>query len=500
MMARVDDVAAIVFGRKPHRLLNAPALAPEGFGPKVSLHIPAYREPPEMLKATLDAIARLRYPNFECIVVINNTPDPAFWLPVEEHCRALGERFRFLREDDVKGFKAGALRLALAHTASDVEIIGVLDADYIVHPDWLTDLVPVFADPKVGLVQAPQDHRDSERSVMHYAMQGEFAGFFDIGMVQRNEANAIIVHGTMCLVRRTALDDTGGWSSDTICEDADLGLTLLEHGWLAHYTNRRYGYGLLPDTFDAYKKQRHRWAYGGFQIVKKHWRRFLPCGSQLSGDQKREFALGWLNWLGAETLGVVVAILNLLWVPVVAFAGIAIPDKILTIPIIASFLVTLIHFVLSYRMRVPIRAGQMLGAVVAAMAVQWTVARAVGDGLIKDRLPFTRTAKGGCARKPRDFDAFWEAILAALLILGAVVLLATNRTQVHEITIFAAVLMVQSLPFLAAALIAAIEGRRINEFATWRDLGVRASELMRRRAVKAIEVQAPAEKQIETVQ
>jgi len=108
------------------------------------------------------------------------------------------------------------------------------------------------------------------------------------------------------------------------------------NGCLALYTNRRYGHGLLPDTFEAYKKQRHRWAYGGFQIVKKHWRRFLPGASRLSPDQRREFALGWLNWLGAESLGVLVAILNLIWVPIVAFADIAIPDKILTLPIIAA--------------------------------------------------------------------------------------------------------------------------------------------------------------------
>ena len=86
----------------------------------------------------------------------------------------------------------------------------------------------MFRDPHVGLVQAPQDHRDGARSLMHHAMNGEYAGFFDIGMVQRNEANAIIVHGTMCLIRRAALEEAGGWSSDTICEDTDLGLTLLE--------------------------------------------------------------------------------------------------------------------------------------------------------------------------------------------------------------------------------------------------------------------------------
>jgi exo-beta-1,3-glucanase (GH17 family)/cellulose synthase/poly-beta-1,6-N-acetylglucosamine synthase-like glycosyltransferase len=500
MLARIDEIAAIAFGPKPRRLLASPPLAPAGYGPKVSLHIPAYREPPEMLKATLDAIARLHYTNFECIVIINNTPDPAFWMPVEEHCRTLGERFKFVRDDNVEGFKAGALRIALAHTASDAEIIGVLDADYMVTPDWLSDLVPGFADPKVGLIQAPQDHRDGNRSVMHHAMQGEYSGFFDIGMVQRNEANAIVVHGTMCLVRRTALERAGGWSSDTICEDTDLGLSILEQGWTAHYTNKRYGFGLLPDTFEGFKKQRHRWAYGGFQIVKKHWRRFLPGASQLTREQKHEFLLGWLNWLGAETLGVIVVVLNLLWVPVVAFAGIAIPDKILTIPIFATFAVTLLHFVALYRLRVAIPGAQTLGAVFAAMSVQWTVARAIGDGVLKEHLPFVRTPKGGARRRPRDFEAFWEAVLGALLILGAITLVATNRTEVREINIFAGVLVIQSLPFLAAALMAAIDGTRANEFATWQNLGVRAGELVRRRrAAIAIKAQAPAEKQIETV-
>ncbi len=197
---------------------------------------------------------------------------------------------------------------------------------------------------------------------MHYAMAGEYSGFFDIGMVERNEKNAIIVHGTMCLMRREALHAAGNWSSDTICEDTDLGLTMIELGWTTHYTNRRYGFGLLPDTFGAYKKQRHRWAYGGCQIVKKHWRRFLPGVSSLNREQKRAFLFGWLSWLGAEALGVVVAITNLIWVPVVAFAEIGIPAKVLTIPILASFAVTILHFVVLYRLRVSIPKKQTLGA------------------------------------------------------------------------------------------------------------------------------------------
>jgi cellulose synthase/poly-beta-1,6-N-acetylglucosamine synthase-like glycosyltransferase len=490
-LARIEEIAAIAFGRKPLRLLTAAKsaslrerAAADGVYPKVSIHIPAYREQPEMLKLTLDAVAALDYPNFECVVIINNTPDPAYWQPIQDHCRTLGERFIFINAEKVEGFKAGALRIAMARTAVDAEVIGIIDADYVVEPNWLKDLVPAFNDPRVGLVQAPQDHRDEDRSLMHYIMNGEYAGFFDIGMVQRNEANAIIVHGTMCLIRRSAMDMAGGWAGDTICEDSDLGLVIMQQGWLTHYTKERYGYGVLPDTYEAFRKQRHRWAYGGFQIIKKHWRRFLPGASRMTQVQKREFGMGWLNWLGAESLGVVVAILNIIWVPIIAFADIAIPDQILTLPIIASFVVSLTHFITLYRLRVKVGLWQMLGAMVAAMSVQWTVSRAVADGLIKDNLPFTVTSKGGKSNMSIEFQAFWEAVIGVLLLLGAGVLVASNAfKEVTEIYIFAGVLVLQSLPFLSAVAIAILENSRANEFKWWRDTTVRTAELIGLRPV-----------------
>ncbi|WP_245326949.1 glycosyltransferase, partial [Bradyrhizobium sacchari] len=486
-MARIDEIAAVAFGRPPQRLLargKPVENVPENYYPKVSIHIPAYFEPVDMLKQTLDALSRLNYPNYECVVIINNTPDPAFWQPIQDHCRALGERFKFINAEKVQGFKAGALRIAMDRTAVDAEIIGILDADYVVEPDWLKDLVPAFADPRVGLVQAPQEHRDGDLSIMHYIMNGEYAGFFDIGMVQRNELNAVIVHGTMCLIRRAAMDMAGGWSSDTICEDSDLGLAIQELGWVTHYTNTRYGAGLLPDTYEAFKKQRHRWAYGGLQIVKKHWRRFLPGASRLTSDQKREYGLGWLNWLGAESLGVVVALLNLVWVPIVAFADIAIPDKILTLPIIGAFIVSLVHFLSMYRARVAIKPGQMLGAMIAAMSVQWTVSRAVAQGLITEHIAFARTSKGGLSRMSIEFQAFWEAVIGILLLVGAGVLVASNSfRQITEIYIFAGVLVLQSLPFLAAVAIAILELSRINSFQFWRDSAIRTAELIGLRPV-----------------
>jgi cellulose synthase/poly-beta-1,6-N-acetylglucosamine synthase-like glycosyltransferase/exo-beta-1,3-glucanase (GH17 family) len=458
LLSRVGELAVVAFGRAPERLLAISPLGRDAATPKVSIHIPAYREPPEMLLRTIDSVARLEYPNFECVVIINNTPDPAFWQPIEARCRELGPRFKFLRVENLQGFKAAALRLAMTETAPEAEIIGVIDADYVVDPRWLIDLVPAFADPEVGLIQAPQDHRDSDRSLIHAAMNAEYAGFFDIGMVERNEFNAIIVHGTMCLLRRTAMAAAGGWSSDTICEDSDLGLSIMELGWRAHYTNRRYGWGLLPQDYQAFRVQRARWASGSVQIVRKHWRKFLPGTSRLNHDQKREFLLGWLNWFVAETIAVGAALLNLIWVPFIALDKVAVPDVLLTFPIIAAFFVTLVHFACAYRMRVAVTYWQMLGAMIVFMSVQWTVASAA----FKAALPasqsfFYRTRKGGGVSHTTRIMTMPEMLLGTLLAAGAATIFAVNVYRHLEADLFATILLLQSLPFFSAVALVWLE-------------------------------------------
>jgi len=213
--------------------------------------------------------------------------------------------------------------------------------------------------------------------------------------------------------------------------------------------------------------------------------------------------MGWLNWLGAESVGVLVALLNLIWVPVVAFVGIAIPDKILTLPIIATFAVSVVHFAVLYRARVAIPARHAAAAMLAAVAMQWTVARAVAIGLIKEHLPFVRTAKGGSGRRRQQFPAFYEAILGGLLVLGAALVFETNYEQVREINLFADVLVIQSLPFLAAAVLAALEGSRVNDFAFWRGLEIRLVQRLRPASiaeVAIVEAAKPAEERIEAAQ
>ena len=101
----------------------------------------------------------------------------------------------------------------------------------------------------------------------------------------------------------------------------------------------------------------------------------------------------------------------------------------------------------------------------------------------------------------QDFAAFWEAVLAVLLLIGAALVVMTNYKQIHEVNIFAGVLVVQSLPFLAAVAIALIEGSRFNQFAYWRTVEAKVAEtLPRPTTVAESPVQVPSDKRVEPAQ
>jgi Glycosyltransferases, probably involved in cell wall biogenesis len=246
ILAEAHEWAESLWTRKWRRLPKpVEAIADEDL-PMVSIHVPAYNEPPDMMIQTINALAQLDYPRFEVLIIDNNTKDPAVWQPVEAHCQTLGSRFRFFHVDPLAGFKAGALNYALRETAPEAEVVAVIDSDYIVEPNWLRALTPHFADPNMAIVQGPQDYRDGDENTFKAMCLAEYRGFFQIGMVTRNERNAIIQHGTMTMVRRKVLDEVGGWAEWCITEDAELGLRIFEKGYAACYVPYSFGQG-----FDA---------------------------------------------------------------------------------------------------------------------------------------------------------------------------------------------------------------------------------------------------------
>lgn len=362
--------------------------------PKVSLHVPCYDEPPDMVKRTLDALQNLDYPNFEVLVIDNNTPDRATWEPVEQHCQRLGSRFKFFHVSPLAGFKAGALNYLIGQTAPDAEIVAVIDADYCVNRLWLKHMVPHFANPKIGIIQVPQDYSDGDKNLFKYCCHAEYKGFFEVGMVIRNDHDAIIQHGTMTLIRRSALDRLG-WAQWCICEDAELGLRMLENGFSTGYTPLSYGKGLTPDTFNDFKKQRFRWAYGAVQIVKQHsWSLIAGRSEALSTMQRYHFLAGWVPW-AAEGVNYLLVFATLLW----SAAMILRPEMLYPVPWIFStslllmFTLRIVKVFFLYQQRVGSDVTEAMAAILAGMALYPTIGRAVLSGLFTSGLPFFRTPK-----------------------------------------------------------------------------------------------------------
>jgi exo-beta-1,3-glucanase (GH17 family)/cellulose synthase/poly-beta-1,6-N-acetylglucosamine synthase-like glycosyltransferase len=460
LMADSFELAETVFGRVRRR---QPVIAPAADGallPKVSIHLPICNEPPHMVRQTLDALSRLDYPDFEVLVIDNNTADPDLWEPVAEHCARLGGRFRFFHLGRWPGFKAGALNFAMGQTAADAEVIGVLDSDYIVDRDWLRCMVPQFANPRVGFVQSPQDYRDNDGSFFKRLMFWEYAGFFQLGMVNRNERNAIIQHGTMSLVRRTALQDGGNWSEWTITEDAELGLRLFRAGWEAVYSPRSFGRGVMPDDFAAFRKQRFRWAYGAMQIVRGHAGALLnPFNRQLTIGQRWAFVTGWLPWVG-DALGLAFLLLGLAWSVglVLAPMRFEFPIVLFMVPSIGLFFFKLAQIFVLYGAKVPCGWRDRAGAAIAGLALSHTIGKAVWKGLFIRSAPFLRTPK--MENAPALIQGLVMAREELVLLLASWTAMVAvgwvHHMATAEAVLWTAVLLTQSLPYLAAVTVAVV--------------------------------------------
>ena len=237
---------SLVFAFEIADVLGRDSLAPqpptsyEQYAPRVCLQVPAYNEPPGLLRQTLEALAGIDYPHFIVQVIVNNTTDPALWRPVEDDCRRLGPRFSFIHLPSWPGFKAGALNEATRRLDADVEIVGIVDADYIVSPDFPKSCVPYLADPDIAFVQTSQHYRDWQDSPYLRGLFYAYRYFFDVTMVARARVNAIIFCGTMGLIRVAALREIGGWAEGASPRMPRPSLRLLPRGWRAVYIHQAF--------------------------------------------------------------------------------------------------------------------------------------------------------------------------------------------------------------------------------------------------------------------
>ncbi len=431
----------------------------------VSIHVPTFNEPPEMMIQTLNALANLEYENYEVIIIDNNTKDTKVWQPVALHCEKLGEKFHFHHVDPLSGFKAGALNYALHRTSKAAAIVAVIDSDYVVDSNWLRDLAPAFDEPKVAIVQAPQDYRDEEDNAFKAMCNAEYQGFFQIGMVTRNERNAIIQHGTMTLIRRETLDQVGGWAEWCITEDAELGLRIFEAGYEASYTSQSYGRGLTPDTFIDYKKQRYRWAYGAMQILKKHFLElFISNASHLSMGQRYHFIAGWLPWL-AQSANLIFSVLAIMWCAGMIYApeSFEAPHLAFSVFPILFFSFNLIKLFHLYLFRLKVTLIKAIAAGISGLSLSHTIGKAMLVGLFTSDQPFVRTPKKTAARvlSAATASAFEESALFLAFMFAIYTLAKLPHIESPDFSLWIILLIIQSIPYAAALITSLISACRL---------------------------------------
>jgi cellulose synthase/poly-beta-1,6-N-acetylglucosamine synthase-like glycosyltransferase len=412
------EICDVLSRRTRQRLI--PPLTRE---PWVALQVPTYNEPVEVVQPTLESLAQIDYPHLLVQVVDNNTTDPGLWKPIEELCARLGPRFLFVHLENWPGFKAGALNEATPRLPEEVEILGIVDADYQVHPQWLRNTIGYFDDPSVAFMQTSQHYREWRDNPYLRGLFYSFRYFFDITLIARSHRNAIIFCGTMGLIRRSAFNQIGGWNEQCITEDAEASLRMLGAGYRGVYDAAAYGEGLMPLDFDGLKKQRFRWALGGIQILKFHWREMVPFARhrmRLTVAQRIHYLLGSVQWF-AEVLTATFTVL-LLATALATSLHEKLPVRELTGAVLAvpvAFAGTgVLRAVWALRRACGASTRDAFYALRVWFALSWVVTLACVRGLVQKHADFLRTAK---SKEGRSLLSALRASRAESLLMVAAV-------------------------------------------------------------------------------
>jgi hypothetical protein len=387
-------------------LPRAPAAAP-GAEPVFSVHVAIHCEPPDVVGATLRALAAQDYPRerFEVLVVDNNTPDPALWQPVAALCEGLGAPFRFMHEMGVRDAKAGALTLALAATRADATHVVTVDADYIVAPAFLRRAAEALARTGADYVQFPQAYRLACGPARGVTM--ELEEYFRSDARMGDEAAAVLLTGTLSVIARPALEAVGGWSGRTTTEDAELGVRLCRAGYVGRYEAQVVGAGMLPLGLRGLGRQRYRWASGNLRTLHHHLPTLLRAGPALQPQQVMAIVTqlsAWLSFALVPASGFLAGLLT--GSPALVWLGAA--SIVLTVVDACARL-------LARGIADRLDAGTVWRAVAARLALAPASARATLDACLPAVLTFTVTDKALRRGRRRDLPGDHLVLFALAL-------------------------------------------------------------------------------------
>jgi cellulose synthase/poly-beta-1,6-N-acetylglucosamine synthase-like glycosyltransferase len=260
---------AVLYLRHHRDPLPQPA-EPETW-PMVTVQLPVYNEL-YVVKRLIDAIASLDYPREQLQVqVLDDSTDETTRMVSAQVTllRARGLDIELIHRQDRRGFKAGALAHGL-ETARG-EFIAIFDADFVPPSDFLQRTIPhLLAEPRLGFVQTRWGHLNPGYSTLTRAQIIALDGHFVVEHLGRNRSGLLMnFNGTAGVWRRMAIEEAGGWQSDTLTEDVDLSFRAQLAGWQALYLPNVEAPAELPPQIAAFKRQQARWAAGAAQCLVK---------------------------------------------------------------------------------------------------------------------------------------------------------------------------------------------------------------------------------------
>ncbi len=238
--------------------------------PPVTIQLPIYNER-YVIERLIDEITRIEYPRelLQIQVLDDSTDDTApFAEALVERYRALGFPIEYHHRANREGYKAGALQEGLK-TATG-EFVAIFDADFVPPPDFLMRTIHHFADPSVGVVQTRWSYLNRDYNILTEVEAMLLDGHFILEHGARSRAGYFFnFNGTAGILRKSMIDDAGGWQHDTLTEDSDLSYRAQLKGWRFVYMPGLDCPSELPVEMHGFQVQQSRWAKGLTQCAMK---------------------------------------------------------------------------------------------------------------------------------------------------------------------------------------------------------------------------------------
>ncbi|XP_038898377.1 probable xyloglucan glycosyltransferase 12 [Benincasa hispida] len=246
----------------------------KGYFPMVLVQIPMCNEK-EVYQQSIAAICNLDWPKTKLLIqVLDDSDDPTTQLLIKEEVHKWQQeganiiyRHRIIRD----GYKAGNLKSAMnCSYVKDYEFVAIFDADFQPTPDFLKRTVPHFKDnEELGLVQARWSFVNRDENLLTRLQNINLAFHFEV----EQQVNSVFLNffgfnGTAGVWRIKALEDAGGWLERTTVEDMDIAVRAHLHGWKFIFLNDVECQCELPESYEAYRKQQHRWHSGPMQLFR----------------------------------------------------------------------------------------------------------------------------------------------------------------------------------------------------------------------------------------